>query len=60
MPEAEGVISGFVERNEEALRAPDDAYITSRHLPFRYERQDAEGLLDLPKGVVNSSLEIVE
>lgn len=34
VPEAEGVVSSFVKRNRERLRALDEAYITSRYLPF--------------------------
>lgn len=52
IPEAEDVISGFVEENRERLRALDEAYITSRYLPFKYEREDAERLLNVSKEVI--------
>lgn len=52
IPEAEGVVSGFVEENRERLRSLDEAYITSRYLPFKYEREDAETLLNVSKEVI--------
>jgi len=52
VPEMEESITEFVRRNREALRALDDAYITSRYLPSTYTREDADVLVKLAEDLI--------
>ncbi|MEM3680033.1 MAG: HEPN domain-containing protein [Metallosphaera sp.] len=52
VPEMEKPITEFVEENREALRALDDAYITSRYMPSMYTREDAEALVRLAEDLI--------
>lgn len=52
VPEMEESITEFVRRNREALRALDDAYITSRYLPSTYTREDADVLVKLADDLI--------
>jgi len=52
VPEMEKPITEFVEENREALRALEDAYITSRYMPSMYTREDAEALVKLAEDLI--------
>lgn len=60
LPEAKDVVSEFVRNNREKLRALDDAYITSRYLPSKYHREDAEELLETSKEIFKLGERILE
>lgn len=52
VPEVEKPITKFIEENREGLRALDDAYITSRYMPYTYTREDAETLVRLAENLI--------
>jgi len=52
VPEVEKPITKFIEENREGLRALDDAYITSRYMPYTYTREDAETLVKLAENLI--------
>jgi len=59
-PEAEEPVTEFVRRNREALRALDDAYIASRHLPSAYTREEAEALVKLAESLIELMSEVLK
>lgn len=51
VPGSEPSISRFVKKNREGLMALDEAYIASRYMPFKYEDEDAKGMVRLTEEV---------
>lgn len=60
VPDVEEVISQFVRDNREGLRALDDAYITVRYLPSRYQHEDAVALLKTAKEIFRLGRRVLE